>query len=126
LGHILDLSGSTLKGAQREREAGRLHFRNFSTTTLGRVLLASMPQTPASLKTLLMNSGSIARSVFKNTNFSTSEQGGKITITMENSDYPVEHFEGFFDEWMRAYGVTHGAVAATAQGSTHHYAITGL
>ena len=113
-------------GPERLEEAGRLHFRNFAETRLGTVLLASLPHTPQSLKTLLLNVGSIGRSVFKHTNLSGTEQRGGVVVVMENTDYPAEHFAGFFAEWALHYGLPRGAVRTETEDSTHRYIISGF
>ncbi|MES2203324.1 MAG: DUF2378 family protein [Patescibacteria group bacterium] len=106
--------------------AGRLHYENFSQTGLGQVLLSSMPHTPQGFKTLVLNSGSIGRSVFKHTNFSTTENNGTLVVTMENTDYPLKHFEGFFSAWAEQYGLQPGSVSSKAEGTTHRYTISGF
>lgn len=107
----LDLmSDEALSGAERSAEAGRLHFRNFSKTPLGGALMRSMPHTVGAFRTLLINSPSIARIVFSSLTLTATLVAEGVCITIENCDYPPEHFAGFFEEWMRYWGLEHGKV----------------
>lgn len=124
--HVLDILRPGLVGAERAREAGRLHFRNFCTTRLGTVLLSSLPHTTSSFKTLLINAGSIGRSVFKHTDLACRESNGTIVVEMNNTDYPLEHFEGFFDEWAHTYGLPRDSVTAVQKGATQCYTIKNI
>ncbi len=80
-----------------EYEAGKLHFRNFSGTPLGRIVL---PFFKKSYKTVLLRSRHIAEHVFRGVIFSSEDLGPRsICITMANADYPIDHFAGFFQAW---------------------------
>lgn len=99
---------------QRAFEAGRLHFKNFSTTALGRMVLSALPR---NFKLLLMRSRYIAQQVFKHVAFTSIDLGPKsLRVVMENNDYPLEHFQGFFQAWLDWSGLS-GQVDAAATGS---------
>lgn len=105
LEHIVDmLSPRPLDQKERELEAGRLHFRNFATTplwTLTEQIFGSRP------KFVLMQSSKIAGYVFQDVEFVSEDLGGNhVKLTLFNNDYPIEHFEGFFEEWLRTAGCT--------------------
>lgn len=105
--HVLDLLAiKEIKPEERAFEAGRLHFRDFIETEIARVILSPFSRSSDGLKKLLLNAGFIARRVFKNTNF-TAHDGGdrRVVITMENNDYPIDHFRGFFHELMLDWGL---------------------
>jgi uncharacterized protein (TIGR02265 family) len=102
----LDLmSEHGLVGPARAEAAGRLHLTNFSRTTLGSMLLNTGPRTPKGFISLLMSAPTIARSVFAGSNFNTKEHQDCLVVTIDNCDYPPEHFAGFFNEWMRVWGL---------------------
>jgi uncharacterized protein (TIGR02265 family) len=112
----LDLtSNHGLTGAARAEAAGRLHFANFSRTTLGSVLMSSAAHTPQSFISLLRNAPTIAHSVFGNTEFSSKEHRDCVVVTITNCDYPLEHFAGFFAEWMRHWGLKDASVQTRPQ-----------
>lgn len=91
-------TGNAFSGSERAREAGHLHFRNFSTTPLGSVLLPIMG---SDFKVLMMRAANIAHHVFSNIEFNSQDLGEKtVEVTMKNADYPLEHFQGFFEEWL--------------------------
>lgn len=103
LEHIVDmLSTEPLSQKEREIEAGRLHFRNFSTTplwTLVDTLLGSNP------KFILLQSAKIAGYVFQDVEFTAEDLGERqVRITMFNNEYPIEHFAGFFEALLESFG----------------------
>lgn len=111
------ISGVKLTQTERETEAGRLHFRNFSTTPLWHVLMSVFGQ---NTKLLLMQSSVIAGRVFRGVKFASEDIGERsVRITMENNDYPLEHFLGFFEEWIKSAGLN-GYVEGYAR-SEHTY-----
>lgn len=92
------LSGHPLSPQERSEEAGRLHFKNFRTTPLGIILFSTLANQP---KLLLMQSKHVAGHVFQGVQFTAEDMGQRsVKITMTNNDYPVEHFKGFFEEWI--------------------------
>src|ERR1041385_2095598 len=90
---VLDLlSEKTIPYGKRELEAGKLHFKNFSKTPLGTLVLNMF-----GYKNALLRAPWIASRVFRGVHFKTEELGQKkIRVTMENNDYSIEHFQGFF------------------------------
>lgn len=115
--------GHGLTGAARERAAGRLHFANFSETTLGSALMHSMPHTKQNFRTLLFNMGSIARSVFKHSEFRAQDTRAGICVTMKNSGYPPEHFQGFFEAWMEHWGLPAKVTRKHKAPDVHEYVL---
>lgn len=116
LEHIVDIIAPTpLSPKERELEAGRLHFRNFATTPLWSLTEQIFGSRP---KFLLMQSSKIAGYVFQDVEFTSEDLGPThVKITMFNNDYPLEHFEGFFEEWLRqANCVPHVKAAAHTRG----------
>lgn len=100
----------------RAFEAGKLHFRNFSTTPLARIIFSMFRK---DFKLMMLQSYSIAGHVFRGVRFSTEELGPKsIRVVMRNNDYPLDHFRGLFYEWLHFSGNT-GTV--TAMGSAERY-----
>ncbi len=96
------LKGNSVPEKERSFEAGRLHFINFTETPFGRIIFS---QFKGNLKLMLMNAPSIAGHVFKGVKFSSMEIGPKsVKVTMENNDYPIDHFRGLFQEWMNYSG----------------------
>lgn len=96
-------------GRERAYEAGRLHFQNFSTTPLAKIVFSLFKN---SFKIVMLNADKIAGHVFSGVRFSTQEISEKsVVVRMENNDYPLEHFQGLFSEWMSFTGLT-GEVAA--------------
>jgi len=106
----LDIMSKTpIPPERRAFEAGRLHFRNFSTTPLARIIF-SMFRT--NFKLMMIQAGNIAGHVFKGVEFASEDLGPKaVRVTMHNNDYPIDHFRGLFQEWMEFAGKT-GNVAA--------------
>ena len=114
LGHIVDITSSRhLNAQERELEAGRLHFRNFATTPLWALTESLFG---ANQKKILMRSEYIAGYVFQDVTFLSEDAGPtSVKITMFNNDYPIEHFQGFFDEWLKTAGLS-GTVQAKSLG----------
>ncbi len=118
LEHIVDLSHpEPLPAEERQYEAGRLHFRNFSHTPLGVLVL---PFFGNDFKKLALGIGSIAESVFEGISFQGSDAGPQaVKIVMDNTDYPLQHFRGFFAAWIE-HGNLRGDVAARQEGDRMH------
>lgn len=88
---------------ERGVEAGRVHFRNFTTTPLGHILLSVFR---TNFKKVLLQAGALAEQIFKGIRFSSRELGpAAVEITLENNDYPVDHFKGLFEEWLLYSGL---------------------
>jgi len=110
---VLDLLGEAPEDpTERAFDAGRLHLRNFMGTTFGRIISTALPKSPDGYRMLLSRSGYIARHVFKNSNFNSNVEGDVLIIAMDNCDYPIDHFRGFFTEWMHSWGIVDPRVSA--------------
>ncbi|MBD3637530.1 MAG: DUF2378 family protein [Crocinitomicaceae bacterium] len=101
--HVLDiLTNDSLPKNQRAFEAGRLHFNNFQNTVYGRLILNFLSK---DFKSAMLNSPNIAIYVFKHIEFSVFDRGEKsVMLRMENNDYNIDHFRGFFFEWLKDWG----------------------
>lgn len=124
LEHIVDMTSPALLSAEeRAREAGRLHFRNFSTTVMWTLVQQIFG---ANFKFLIMQSSRIASWVFRGIEFESIDLGGThVRIVMYNDDYPLAHFHGFFEQWLALSGVTRGDVCADAtQPGRYEYTIS--
>jgi uncharacterized protein (TIGR02265 family) len=98
------LRGTSVPEASRAFEAGRLHFQDFIDTPLGRIIFSQFKN---NFKTVMMNSSSIAGHVFRGISFYSEEMGPKsVKVTLENNDYPIDHFKGLFQEWMNFSGLS--------------------
>jgi uncharacterized protein (TIGR02265 family) len=99
-----------LEANERAFEAGRLHFRNFTTTPYARVLFTLFPR---NFHFMMLHAKTVAERVFKGVQFRVEDLGPHaLLLTMENADYPLEHFQGLFQEWMDFFEVQ-GSVHAT-------------
>lgn len=102
--------------SSRSFEAGRLHLHNFLATPFGKILATATPKTPEGLKKLFISAKYITPHVFKNTNFIAIDSKNDpqvLIIAMENNDYPLAHFQGFFFEWMTVWKLPHPSVTAS-------------
>jgi len=106
------LGGAPVDVAELAYEAGRLHLRNFMGTAFGVIISSALPKSRDGFRMLLLRSGYIARHVFKNSNFNARSDGNDVIVAMDNSDYPIEHFRGFFTEWMSYWGLEAPNVSA--------------
>jgi uncharacterized protein (TIGR02265 family) len=115
--HALDLtSGNAFTGKARAFEAGRLHFRNFSTTPWAKVLFTLFPR---NFRFMTLHAKTVAERVFSGVRFESEDLGpSMVRVTMHNADYPIEHFRGFFQEWMGFFGYD-GIVEAHKLGNRH-------
>ena len=113
--HALDLtSRETFTGNARAFEAGRLHFRNFTTTPWAKVLFTLFPR---NFRFMTLHAKTVAERVFSGVRFASEDLGEHtVRVTMENADYPIEHFRGLFQEWMTFFGYQ-GMVDARRLGS---------
>ncbi len=112
------LSKEPLPEEKVSLEAGKLHFNNFLTTPLAKILF---PFFKDKFKTVMMQTQNIAGHVFEGVNFTSMVLGEKeVRITMRNNDYPIEHFQGFFQEWMKYSGLN-GSVDAVKTDGAYEY-----
>lgn len=96
------LKGNDLPRQQLAYEAGRLHYRAFSETIMWQVLTRLFGK---NLRLLLQQSPLITARIYRGTQFSSEsygERSGRITII--NQGYPLEHFRGFFEEYLHERG----------------------
>lgn len=118
LEHIVDLSSpEPLSPDERAFQAGKLHFRNFSHTPLGVLVL---PFFGNDFKKLALGVAGIAESIFEGISFHGSDTGAQsVRIVMDDTDYPLQHFRGFFAAWIER-GNLHGVVEARQEGDRMH------
>jgi hypothetical protein len=111
---IIDiLKGEPLSLSKRSFQAGQLHFQNFAKTTFAKILFASVAKNSEGFEKLFLNSDYIVNNVFKNTDFKSKKiSDGKLKIIMSNNDYPIEHFHGLFDEWVKHWNLKNAKVEA--------------
>ena len=116
----LDLSTDhPISDNERAFEAGKLHFRNFSTTPLAKIIFSVFR---TNFKTMMLNSDKIAGHVFQGVKFSTEELSeNAVKVTMKNNDYPLDHFKGLFSEWMEFAGLAGKVDAAEAENGVYEY-----
>lgn len=119
----LDLmTDRSFSGAERAFEAGRLHFQNFSTTPLARIIFSLFKK---NFKTMMINSDKIAGHVFRGVKFSTEDLSeNSVKVTMENNDYPIDHFRGLFSEWMVFAGLDGEVTAQKTSNDVYEYTMT--
>lgn len=92
-------------------EAGRLHYRNFKGTPWAKIIFGMFPR---DFSFMILHSPVIAERVFKGVGFQASLVAPRtIKLVMDNADYPLAHFKGFFQAWMEDYGVA-GTVVGQA------------
>lgn len=100
-------------------EAGRLHFRNFTTTPLGRLVFSFYRK---KFKMLMLRAENIAGHVFRGVQFTSVDLGpSAVKVIMENNDYPIDHFRGLFQEWMNFAGLTGVVEAAETAPNRYEY-----
>lgn len=119
--HCLDImTDAAVPPDRRAFEAGKLHFANFSQTELGGLIL---PLFRSNVRAFLMNANHIAGYVFSGVRFISEERApGDIRIIMENIDYPLDHFAGFFHGVLE-YGGLEGNVVGQDLGGSYAYDI---
>lgn len=102
-----------------EYEAGRLHFQNFLTTPLAKILL---PLLKTQFRSTMLGTGHIAGHVFKGVEFSSEEVGRKsVIVRMKNNDYPLQHFQGFFQAWLDFSGLNGTVQGTKGKGNVFEY-----
>jgi uncharacterized protein (TIGR02265 family) len=103
-------------------EAGRLHFRNFSTTPLGRIIFSMFRK---NFKLMMLQSYHVAGHVFQGVKFSSEELGpSSVRIVMQNNDYPLDHFRGLFFEWLLFSGASGNVDARILPDDQYEYTIS--
>jgi uncharacterized protein (TIGR02265 family) len=113
------LSEGQHEPSQRAFEAGRLHFRNFSTTPWAKVLFTVFPR---NFKYMIMHASTVAQRVFKGVRFESTELSDRaVRVVMSNNDYPLDHFRGLFQEWMEYFGLTGTTVAEALEDGQYAY-----
>lgn len=91
------------EGGERAYQAGRLHFRDFSTTPWAKMIFSIFPR---NFRYMMLHCGGIAEMVFKGVSFESEPLGpNAVRVAMDNTDYPVEHFQGLFHQWMEDFGL---------------------
>ncbi|MBI5530596.1 MAG: DUF2378 family protein [Candidatus Doudnabacteria bacterium] len=120
--HCLDLTAKKpVPPEARSYEAGRLHFTNFVTTPFANILFSQFKK---QFKMLMMLSGKIAGHVFNGVEFESQDTGStSVKVTMKNNDYPIDHFRGFFQEWMNYSGLVGEVKAKEAAPNIFEYEI---
>lgn len=120
----LEILNPNIAPEEKSFEAGRLHFRNFRGTPFGRIIFSQFKD---SFKLMMMNAPSIAGHVFKGVRFYSEETGERgVRVTMENNDYPIDHFKGLFYEWMLFSGLDGSVEARETAPNRYEYVITWL
>jgi uncharacterized protein (TIGR02265 family) len=116
------LSKEPIPARERSFEAGRLHFRNFSSTPLARIVFSIFRK---DFRLMMQKAQHIAGHVFQGIKFSTEDVGtNKIKVIMENNDYPLEHFRGLFYEWLHFAGSIGTVEGKQITSDTFEYTIT--
>jgi uncharacterized protein (TIGR02265 family) len=94
---------------EKSFEAGRLHFRNFSTTPLAKIIF---PLYRKKFKLLMTHVANLAGHVFKGVSFSSEDIGEKaVKVIMNNYYHSRAHVEGLFYEWLLFSGLDGAAQA---------------
>ncbi len=87
---------------ERSLEAGRLHFNNFTTTPLWKVLISTFGN---DFKRIALHGAKVTEQVFRGLSIKIEDIGPThVKITMGNNDYPLEHFQGFYEAWLASTG----------------------
>lgn len=100
-------------------EAGRLHYRNFKGTPWAKVIFGMFPR---DFGFMIRHSPVIAERVFKGVAFQALELAPTtLKLVMDNADYPVDHFKGFFQAWMEDYGLTGTCIGQAVAARRYEY-----
>ncbi|MBI3486318.1 DUF2378 family protein [Candidatus Daviesbacteria bacterium] len=103
-------------------EAGKLHFKDFVTTPLAKIIFSLFRN---NFKLMMLQSKNIAGHVFNGVKFSSEELGPKqARVIMENNDYPIDHFRGLFQEWMDYSGLTGVVKGKLRKDGSYEYLMT--
>lgn len=120
--YALDLLHDDVPPQEREFEAGRLHFRNFTTTPWAKMLFSLFPK---NFKFMILHAKTVAERVFRGVTFESNEiEPNTVLVVMENNDYPIDHFRGLFHEWMQDFGYDGRVSAHDAGSGRYEYTIT--
>lgn len=112
------LSTTPISPEQLPFEAGKQHFRDFTTTPLAKIVL---PFFKNQFKQVVLQAQNIAGHVFQGVTFETHDEGEKkIKLIMRNNDYPIDHFKGFFQAWMEYSGLQ-GTIEAKEINGAYEY-----
>ncbi len=110
-----------ISNEERAIEAGRLHFKNFKNTPLGRILFSTFRR---NFKFTVTKSPALASHVFRGVHFRSDDLGKRASrIIMKGADYPPEHFKGFFEEWLIFSGLYGTVDFERRAGRTYIYTI---
>ncbi|HVM77257.1 MAG TPA: TIGR02265 family protein [Candidatus Paceibacterota bacterium] len=102
-------------------EAGKVHFKNFSQTPLGRLTL---PFFKNNYRLILLRARYLGAHVFQGVKFASEELGPKtVYLVMSNTDYPIDHFKGLFQAWMEYCGLTGAITPRIIESKVHGYTI---
>ncbi len=115
------VTDGTVPPGLRSFEAGRMHFRDFSSTPLAHVLL-SVFKNP---KPIFLNSKYVAEHVFQGITFTSSDLGpNKVKIIMQGGVYPLDHFKGLWWEWIHFSGFAPTVEATQLGPETYEYILS--
>lgn len=80
-----------------------------------------MPLFRSNIRAFFLNANHIAGYVFKGVRFILEERGpGYVRLIMENNDYPIDHFAGFFQAAAKYGGLKEGTVTAEDLGNRRY------
>ncbi len=103
-------------------EAGKLHYRNFKGTPWAKIIFGMFPR---DFSFMILHSPVIAERVFKGVGFEAKEVAPRtIKLVMDNADYPLAHFKGFFQAWMEDYGLAGTVVGQAATPRRFEYVMS--
>ncbi len=118
---LLLLSEQPVPESSKDFEAGRLHFRNFSSTPLAHIIFSLFRK---NFKLMMMQSHNIAGHVFHGAKFTSEELSpSSVRVTVADSEYPLDHFKGLFQEWMNFAGLQ-GTVVARRSANQSEYTMS--
>ncbi len=118
---IIDILYGGMPAQKRAFEAGRLHFRNFLGTAPAKLLYA---ESKLSIKAVFLRARLVASYVFKGMKFDAEDMGRQtVKISVRDCAYPLEHFQGFFQEWLAVLGFVGSVGAEAAEGGVFEYLV---
>lgn len=121
LRHVLKaLKDTTSASVKTEMlNTGSLSFRDFVTTVYGKMILHVLDK---DFKAAVLAYPHIAVHIYKNIHFYAQDLGEKaVRITIENSGYDMDHFYGFFTEWMAFWEYTGEVEAVSIREGIYEY-----
>ena len=114
------LSDTPIPPEQVAFEAGRLHFNDFVTTPLAKILFSAFHDPE-----MLLRMEYIAEHVFMGITFTPQRLGPeKIIATMHGGIYPLDHFRGLFHAWVAYLGYDPVVEAVQLGPETYQYTIS--